>query len=149
MRQIFVICFVAFLAGCATQPTPSPTAVTVPAAETARMAVLNPGMAPASTAMLEPTAAAASKANVPPGYKSVERNGTTFLCTKVATLGTKFKQEFCLTQDEYDEMQRRNEGMRQDLARAPASAAAAPGQCLQRRLIHCVPHTLIPSPRNS
>jgi len=131
MRQIFVICVVAFLAGCATQPAPTPTAVTIPAAGSARMAVLNPGMAPATTAMLEPTAAATSKASVPPGYKSVERDGATFLCTKVATLGTKFKQEFCFTRDEYDEMQRRNEGMRQDLRKTTSmcSGGAGPFSC--------------------
>ena len=128
MRQILVICVVAFLAGCATPPAPSPTAITVPTAETARMAVLNPGMAPATTAMLVPATEAGKKASVPPGYKSVERNGTTFLCTKVATLGTKFKQELCMTRDEYDEMQRRNEGMRQDLRKSSGICSGGTGQ---------------------
>ena len=127
MRQILVICVVAFAAGCATQPAPPPTAVTVPAAESARMAVLNPGRMPVTTAMLEPTAAAASKSSVPPGYKSVERDGTTFLCTKVATLGTKFKQELCMTRDEYAELQRRNEGMRQDLRKTTSMCNGGSG----------------------
>lgn len=68
-----------------------------------------------------------TKASVPPGYKSVERDGTTFLCTKVASLGTKFKREFCTTQPEYDEMQRRNEGMRQDLRKSVGICSGGSG----------------------
>jgi hypothetical protein len=45
----------------------------------------------------------------------VERNGTTLYCTRVASLGTKFKQEVCMTQNDYDEVQRRGENVRQDL----------------------------------
>ena len=58
------------------------------------------------------------KPSAPAGYKAVERNGTTLYCTKVANLGTKFKQEVCMTQEEYDEVQRRGENMRQDLRKS-------------------------------
>ena len=109
---------VTFLAGCASQPASAPTAVTIPAADAARMAVLNPAMAAATAETLEPSTALASKTSVPPGYKSVERDGTAFICTRVASLGTNLKREFCMTQPEYDEMQRRNEGMRQDLRKS-------------------------------
>ena len=91
------------------------------------MAVLNPAIAPATAVTLEPTTAAVAKASVPPGYKSVERDGTTFLCTKVASLGTKFKREFCMTQPEYDEMQRRNEGMRQNLRKTTGICGGGSG----------------------
>ena len=113
MRMLHTVGVVTLLAGCASQPASAPTAVTIPAADAARMAVLNPALASATADTLEPSTALATKASVPPGYKSVERDGTTFICTKVASLGTKFKREFCMTQPEYDEMQRRNEGMRQ------------------------------------
>jgi hypothetical protein len=45
----------------------------------------------------------------------------------VATLGTKFKQELCMTPDEYDEMQRRNEGMRQDLRKSSGICSGGTG----------------------
>ena len=133
MRLLQAVCVVTYLAGCASQPTsaPAPAAVSIPAAEAARMAVLNPDAASAMPGTLEPPAAGVSKASVPPGYKSVERDGTTFLCTKVATLGTKFKRELCMTQSEYDEMERRNEGMRQDLRKSVGicSGGSGPFSC--------------------
>ena len=99
VRLFFAASAFAFLVGCASQPN-SPS---------------EPVMAPVAA---EPAAAVAStphNPSVPPGYKAVERNGTTLYCTRVASLGTKFKQEVCMTQDEYDEVQRRGESVRQDL----------------------------------
>ena len=127
MRPLHTVCVVTFLAGCAAQPASKPTAVTIPAADAAKMAVLNPAMAPAAAVTLEPSTAVVTKASVPPGYKSVEREGTTLLCTKVASLGTKFKREICMTQSEYDEMQRRNEGMRQDLRKSTGICSGGSG----------------------
>ena len=127
MRLRHTVCVVTLLAGCASQPAPTPTAVTIPAADAAKMAVLNPAMAPATAVTLEPTTAVVAKASVPPGYKSVERDGTTILCTKVASLGTKFKRELCMTQTEYDEMQRRNEGMRQNLRKTTGICGGGSG----------------------
>ena len=99
MRLIIAASAIVFLVGCASQPTPPSAPVTAPvAAEPPR-----------------PLACDAQKPSVPPGYKAVERNGTTLYCTRVANLGTKFKQEVCMTQDEYDEVQRRGENVRQDL----------------------------------
>ena len=131
MRLLKAVCVVAFLAGCASQPAPAPTAVSIPAAEAARLAVLNPDAASAMPGTTEPPAEKVPRASVPPGYKSVERDGTTFLCTKVATLGTKFKRELCMTQSEYDEMERRNEGMRQDLRKSVGicSGGSGPFSC--------------------
>ena len=127
MRLLHTVCVVTLLAGCASQPAPTPTAVTFPAADAAKMAVLNPAMAPTTAVTLEPTTAVVAKASVPPGYKSVERDGTTILCTKVASLGTKFKRELCMTQTEYDEMQRRNEGMRQNLRKTTGICGGGSG----------------------
>ena len=127
MRLLHTVCVVTLLAGCASSPAPTPTAVTIPAADAAKMAVLNPAMAPATAVTLEPTTAVVAKASVPPGYKSVERDGTTILCTKVASLGTKFKRELCMTQTEYDEMQRRNEGMRQNLRKTTGICGGGSG----------------------
>ncbi len=52
-------------------------------------------------------------------------------CTKVATVGTKFKQEICMTQDEYDEVQRRGENVRQDLRQTTkmCSGGTGPSSC--------------------
>jgi hypothetical protein len=127
MRLLPAVCVVTFLAGCASHPASTPTAVTIPAADAARMAVLNPDMASVTTVTSEPSTAVVTKVSVPPGYKSVERDGTIFLCTKVASLGTKFKREFCMTQSEYDEMQRRNEGMRQDLRKSVGICSGGSG----------------------
>ena len=71
--------------------------------------------------------AAPGKASVPPGYKAVERNGTTLYCTRVASLGTKFKPEVCMTQDEYDEVQRRGENARQELRKSTTICAGGSG----------------------
>jgi len=57
----------------------------------------------------------------------IERNGATLYCTRVASLGTKFKQEVCMTQDEYDEVQRRGESARQDLRKSTAICAGGSG----------------------
>jgi hypothetical protein len=73
------------------------------------------------------TAAAQKKASVPAGYKAVERHGTTLYCTRVASLGTKFKQEVCMTQDEYAEVQRRGENARQDLRKSTTMCAGGSG----------------------
>lgn len=119
MRTFTVFGVVALLAGCASQPAPTSatatTPVIAPGVEAAKMAVLNSSNGAAAVPAAEPVAMTARKPSAPPGYKAVERNGTTLYCTKVATLGTKLKQEICMTQDEYDEVQRRGENVRQDL----------------------------------
>ncbi len=104
------------------QPAPSlgsrDRPVSTPGVDAAKAVVLNSSNGAAAVPAAEPvatTASVARKASAPPGYKAVERNGTTLYCAKVATLGTKFKQEICMTQDEYDEVQRRGENVRQDL----------------------------------
>ncbi len=94
------------------------TPVIAPGVEAAKTAVLNSSNGAAAVPIAEPvatTASTARKASAPPGYKAVERDGTMLYCTKVATVGTKLKQEICMTQDEYDEVQRRGENVRQDL----------------------------------
>lgn len=103
-----------FLAGCASSPAP-----TAPAAP-AIAAVTAPAATPA-------TPARKNVASKPPGYKVVERNGTTLFCTQVASLGTKFKQEICMTQDEYDEVQRRGESVRQDLRQSTKMCGGGSG----------------------
>lgn len=131
MRSFPTVCATAFLtalaglAGCASQPASTSAPVTAPVAPEARLAVLNSGQGVAA----EPVAATAPdrRSGVPAGYKSVERDGTTLYCTKVATLGTKFKKELCMTPDEYDEMQRRNEGMRQDLRKSTSMCSGGSG----------------------
>jgi hypothetical protein len=109
MRLFTSACVVALLAGCASQPRSE----SVPAAPVVK------------------TAATSTKAGVPAGYKAVERNGTTLYCTNVASLGTKFKREVCMTQDEYDEVQRRGEDVRQDLRKSTriCGGGTGPSSC--------------------
>jgi hypothetical protein len=94
------------------------------------VAVLNSGKGAAAVPAAEPvpaTAAAATKSSAPAGYKAVERDGTMFYCAKLATLGSKFKREVCMTGDEYVDLQRRNEGMRQDLCKTTSMRAGGSG----------------------
>lgn len=110
MRSFIAASAITFLAGCASQSTPPSAPVTAPVA------------APVAT-----TAVVSQKSSVPAGYKAVERNGTTLYCAKVASLGTKFKQEVCMTQDQYDEVQRRGENARQDLRKTTKMCAGGSG----------------------
>jgi len=116
MRVFALACAIACLAGCASQPRSPAVHAAVPVASTTQEAALAPAAAPA-----------AKKPSAPPGYKAVERNGTTLYCAKVASLGTKFKQEVCMTQDEYDEVQRRGESVRQDLRNSTKICAGGTG----------------------
>jgi len=133
-----MFCVAALLAGCASQPAstsaPATAPVIAPDVEAAKTAVLNSSNGSAAVPAAEPvamTASTARKPSTPAGYKAVERNGTTLYCTKVATLGTKFKQEICMTQDEYDEVQRRGENVRQDLRQTTkmCSGGTGPSSC--------------------
>jgi hypothetical protein len=120
MRLLTSTFAIALLAGCAAQPTSPPAPATSPVAIAAKATA--PSADPVAS-----TAAAPGKANVPPGYKAVERNGTTLYCTRVASLGTKFKREVCMTQDEYDEVRRRGESARQELRKSTTICAGGSG----------------------
>jgi len=96
MRVLMCALALNLLAGCASAPAPTSAALAAPATDAVAIA-------------------AATRAAAPPGYKRVERDGATLLCTTVASLGTRFKKDVCMTQDEYDEVVRRGESMRQDL----------------------------------
>jgi len=133
LRHLPRVCVVALLAGWAPQPAttlaPATAPVFTPGVE-AKVAVLNSGSGAAAAPAAKPdstTAAAPNKVSAPAGYKAVERNGTTLYCAKVSTLGTKFKQEICMTQDEYDEVQRRGENVRQDLRQTTKMCAGGTG----------------------
>jgi hypothetical protein len=100
MRVLMCALTMNLLVGCASAPAPTAAPLAAPANDAVAIAA---------------TGAAATRAAAPPGYKRVERNGTTLLCTTVASLGTRFKKDVCMTQDEYDEVVRRGESVRQDL----------------------------------
>jgi hypothetical protein len=104
--------------------------VTAAGLDAAKSAVLNSSTGSSAAPAAEPvatTAGTARKATAPAGYKAVERDGTTLFCAKVSTLGTNFKQEICMTQDEYDEVQRRGENVRQDLRQGTKMCAGGTG----------------------
>jgi hypothetical protein len=106
MRLVTLLCAIAVLTGCASRPVTPPSPAT-PAAAT--------------------LVATSSKVSAPPGYKAVERNGTWLYCTRVASLGTKFKQEVCMTQEQYAEVQRRGENARQELRKSTRICAGGSG----------------------
>lgn len=109
MRMIAIAFTATLLAACAAQPAgpvpPAPVAVT--AGSTA--------VAPATSTTAAPVEAGSAKTRIPSGYKLVERDGTRLLCTRTTTLGSRFPKEICMTEAEYVELERSNEGSRQDL----------------------------------
>jgi hypothetical protein len=122
MHLITCVLAIALLAGCASQPsTPTPAPAAAPGVAQA--------VATAPSAVVA-SAAAEGKARAPAGYKTVERSGVTFFCTNVATVGTKFKKEICMTEGEYVELQRRGASVRQDMQKnATICGGAVGGAC--------------------
>jgi hypothetical protein len=116
MRAYAVALIPILLTACASTPAPTSPVAASPASA-----------APSAKAAAAPVAPDTAKVTRPPGYKVVERNGTTLFCTFVATLGTNLKQEICMTQDEYAEVQRRGESVRQDLRQATKMCAGGSG----------------------
>ena len=74
-RLVITASAIACLAGCASQSTSPAALVADPVAAV-----------PAATVAAEPR-----KTGVPAAYKAIGRNGTTRCCTRVASLGTNFK----------------------------------------------------------
>jgi hypothetical protein len=113
MRACIVALVPILLTACASSPAPTSPVATSPA--------------PAALNAAAPVAEKATNVIRPPGYRLVERNGTTLFCTRVTTIGTKFKQEICMTRDEYEELQRRGENVRQDLRQATKMCGGGSG----------------------
>lgn len=113
MRAFAVALVPILLTACASKPAPTSPSAAPPA--------------PAALAAPAPASPDVRKVARPPGYKVVERNGTTYFCTRVATLGTSLKRDICMTEDEYAEVQRRGENVRQDLRQATKMCTGGSG----------------------
>lgn len=102
--RVTLILAAAILAGCASQPqTPTPA---TPAAAPSPAAT----PAPAAT-----TAKAEAGAYKPPaGYRAKKLGANTLYCKKDTLLGSRFPTEFCFSEDELKEIERRGEDMRQN-----------------------------------
>lgn len=128
MRLTLVLA-VALLAGCASQPrnptAATPAAAPAPAATPAQELAAAPAPQAAST-----TAQAEPKAYKPPsGYRAKKLGANTVYCKKDTTLGTRFPTEFCFTEDELKEMERRGDDMRQDKLKNQGLCGGAPTAC--------------------
>ena len=126
MRWTWVVA-VAVLGGCASQPQTSAPPAPVAAAEAA------PAPAAEATASSKPveqvqTSQAAAAAFKPPsGYKQKKLGANTVYCKKDTLLGSRFPTEFCFTEDELKEIERRGEDMR--LNKQKQSQVCAGGGC--------------------
>jgi hypothetical protein len=63
------------------------------------------------------TQSAAKRPKAPPGYTLGKRweDGTYLFCREFSRVGTRFKEKICLTQEEYDEVERRSQLMRESM----------------------------------
>lgn len=122
--RLTLILFVAFIAGCASQPqtpkTTAPQAMPAPATTAA----------PAATPQPEAKVADATTTYRPPsGYKQKKLGSNTVYCKKDTTLGTRFPTEMCFTEDELKEMQRRGEDMRTNKQKVSGLCGGVAGAC--------------------
>lgn len=63
------------------------------------------------------TQAAVKRPKAPPGYKLGKRyeDGTYVYCREFSRVGTRFKEKLCLTPEEYEDVERRNQKMRESM----------------------------------
>lgn len=54
----------------------------------------------------------------PNGYRAQVRDGQTVYCRKEKVLGTRFREEFCFTRLELEDLERRKRSMQNDVARS-------------------------------
>jgi hypothetical protein len=92
----------------------------------------SPTVGPASPTAPDPAARLASDepagttSPVPAGYKVRVRDGETLYCRTVTPLGTRFAQQVCMTVAQYEDLERRDTNMQQDLSRQQKSIDAPP-----------------------
>lgn len=126
MRLIPLVLALALSAGCASTPTTPPAATAQPAAAPAVIAPEAGSAVLAANASPTAEATAAGEVmRVPPGYKDVNRNGVRYFCKSMTTLGSRFSQQICMTEDEYREVKRRGESVRTDLERSTTVCASS------------------------
>ena len=118
MRFSWLILSVAALTACASQPehAGSPPIAATPVAAT---------VAPAASAATADTNATAAKRKAPAGYELKEKDGQTVYCQDVTRVGTRFTTEVCMTEAQYEEIERRSQSMRESMQKPVACAGAS------------------------
>jgi hypothetical protein len=96
------------LASEPTVATAAAPAATAPAANPAATDAAQPAAAPVAQAKSEPL-------KVPPGYKVKVIDGETRFCRKETPLGSRFPTETCMTQAQYQDLERNRDSMRNAL----------------------------------
>ena len=144
MRTLTALLAVAVLSGCAASapeqaaaPAPAapvPASTPAPAAATPDTQAAKPATAPVGSPAATEKVAGNEKRIVmrtPPGYRSVTRNGVRLFCKKTVTLGSRFPEDICLTEDQYNQVQQNAEQARQELRRgvSTCSGGTGPSSC--------------------
>jgi hypothetical protein len=118
------------LVGCGDQPTRPTTPETAsnpaPAAGASSQAVPAPSTQSTATAAGQSATGAAAEqapAKVPAGFRTKKINGQIYYCRSESTIGSKFKQELCYTQDQLDEIERRADEVMDVVGRGCVGAA--------------------------
>ena len=116
MRYLTLCTLLVLLVGCAAQPT-KPAATETPSNITPAPPAAPTQAAPASSAQAatvaagQPAAAGAvaekTTAKPPAGFRAKTIKGQVYYCRSEATIGSKFKEELCYTQDQLDDIARR------------------------------------------
>ena len=122
--RLTLVLLMAFIAGCASQPQTPNTAK--PAATTAPTTTATPAATPQpQTAVAQAT----TTYRPPSGYKQKKLGANTVYCKKDTTLGSRFPTEFCFTEDELKEMERRGEDMRTNKQKVSGLCGGVTGAC--------------------
>jgi hypothetical protein len=116
MRDLITCTLLAMLVGCGAQPTKPATTETstnvAPAAPAAPTQAAPAAATQASIAVPVQPAPGGSTgeqpaAKIPAGFREKKIKGQVYYCRSEATIGSKFKEELCYTQDQLDDIARR------------------------------------------
>ncbi|HZF16815.1 MAG TPA: hypothetical protein VE046_12820 [Steroidobacteraceae bacterium] len=107
----------------------TPVAAPAPAAAPAPSPAAATAATPAPQASGTVAAADAKPYRPPSGYRAKKLGANTVYCKKDTTLGTRFPTEFCFTEDELKEMERRGDDMRQNKLKNQGLCGGASTAC--------------------
>lgn len=123
--RILVLVVLAAMTGCAAQPESSDTSSKAAPAPAVVLAASSGTTAKAENA----DAAPAAEFKPPKGYRKRVEGGTTYYCTKVVVLGSRFEKDDCRTQTELEDLALHRESVRGgfEQQRSVCASAAACG----------------------
>lgn len=120
--RILVLGVLAAVTGCAAQPESSGTN-----SEAAPAPAVVFAASSGTSAKAENAAAPAAEFKPPKGYRKRVEGGTTYYCTKVVVLGSRFEKDDCRTQAELQDLAFQREGMRGDMEQRRSLCTSAAG----------------------